>query len=77
MCKGDAQLLAEGRTIPSCSMCSNSRLAIWRRSGASRRALEWTGWPEVGIQWEMSCTIGCVGRDDNLVIEGKEESMEW
>ncbi len=49
ICKGEAQGLEEGLMIPSCNMCSNSRRATLRRSGASLRARAETGGPFVAI----------------------------
>ena len=45
----EAQLLAEGRIMPNCSMCSKCCLAILRRSGGSRRGRAYTGGPTVFI----------------------------
>ncbi len=49
-------MLEEGRTIPSCSICSNSRRATFRRSGGRRRVRALTGGPFV---WRW-CVTPCL-----------------
>ena len=55
MWSGEDQLLAEGLIMPSCSMWSNSSLAMRRRSGGRWRALAVTGGSSCG---DMVCLTG-------------------
>ena len=70
---GTAQLLEEGRTIPSWDMWSNSFLAIIRRSGANQRVRPCTAGPVVLIWCITECLTGrslkdaCVTHFDPLV----------
>ena len=47
ICKGEDQLLEDGRTTPSCNMCSNSWRAILSFSGESLLGRALTGGPVV------------------------------
>ena len=56
MWSGEDQLLDEGLMMPSCSMWSNSSLAMRRHSGGRRRALAVTEGPVV-VMW---CVMVCL-----------------
>lgn len=81
MWRGDDQLLEEGRMIPSSIMWSNSRRAICRCSGDSRRALAETGGPVVVMWCVTLCLIASVemlgwvmaGNSDTFAANGLDE----
>uniref|UniRef100_A0A5S6Q525 Uncharacterized protein n=1 Tax=Trichuris muris TaxID=70415 RepID=A0A5S6Q525_TRIMR len=58
MCKGDAQLLLDGRMIPRRNIMLNSCLATRNFSGGSRRGRLKTGGPVVRIRCSTVCRMG-------------------
>ncbi|GBM44259.1 hypothetical protein AVEN_23319-1 [Araneus ventricosus] len=55
MCRGEAQQLFDGLQTAVATRNSNSCLAAFSLSGGSRRGLEKTGDPIVGMHYLISC----------------------
>ena len=67
MCRGDDHELEEGQIIPSCSMCSNSCLVIWRLSGANRHGRADVGVPVVSM-WCLILCLTVVSEGEHMLV---------